>query len=368
MREIIEDFIRTGKTTAEIQSEIIEFPDDVTTEYLEKIGFEEIKAIRLKWKLRQNNRIREQEIKAEKGRRKLLETGGYRFSPNANPDFVLLDTCALLDENGLKVISRSSRVIVIESILQEIDKLYQEKKRKRKKNLNDCKDIEILETYKRKIFMQAKFKEKLDRPKEGMNYCDDKILYYLYNLPPEQRPTLLTADYDFSSRAKAYGFEYIFIIKSPNKSKCNTSKKSEVVETVKVIEETESEKKLELQSIKKEEKESPKTVKKIINEIKFELTGDQITVTGLNKQVKTYFVKENKVTLAKQSNVSKMGSNDFIIMIFKQKCNREIRIRKISVVNNQINVDEEIIKFVNEIYKIEMPEEIKETARELLLD
>ena len=64
MKEIIERFIRTGKTTAEIQSEIIEFPDDITTEYLEKLGFEEIDAIKLKWKLRQNDRIREAEIKA----------------------------------------------------------------------------------------------------------------------------------------------------------------------------------------------------------------------------------------------------------------------------------------------------------------
>lgn len=69
MKEIIERFIRTGKTTAEIQSEIIEFPDDITTEYLEKLGFEEIDAIKLKWKLRQNDRIREAEIKAAKGRR-----------------------------------------------------------------------------------------------------------------------------------------------------------------------------------------------------------------------------------------------------------------------------------------------------------
>ena len=113
MKEIIERLIRTGKTTADIQSEIIEFPDDVTTELLEAIGFEETQAIKLKWKLRQNDRIREQEIRASKRRKELLEIGGYKFSANANPNYILMDTSEMLKKEG--------RVIITSQIKSPVD-------------------------------------------------------------------------------------------------------------------------------------------------------------------------------------------------------------------------------------------------------
>ena len=337
MKEIIERLIRTGKTTAEIQSEIIEFPDDVTTEYLQKIGFEETQAIKLKWKLRQNDRIRENEIRSEKGRRELSKEGEYEFSANANPDFVLMDTCAMLMKKGRVIISKSSKVIVIESVLREIEKIQKEKERKKKKDPIDYKNISTIISFKKKIRSRAKFKPVLDSPKTEMNYCDDKILYYLENLPPEKRPTLLTADSNLSSRAKAYGFDYIFIKGSTN------NKKEKEVQT------TESE-------------------EKNLNGIKFRITGNQITVKGLNKKARTYFVTEKKAKLVQQNETKQIESFDFIIMLIRQKSNREVRLRKISIVNSKIEVEEEIIKFINEIYQFDLPQEIQEEARELLLE
>ena len=55
-------------------------------------------------------------------------------------------------------------------------------------------------------------------------------------------------------------------------------------------------------------------------------------------------------------------------MLLRQKNNREIRIRKISIVKNQFDVEEEIIKFINEIYQFDLPEEIQEEARKMLLE
>lgn len=385
MKEIIERLIRTGKTTAEIQSEIIEFPDDVTTEYLQKIGFEETQAIKLKWKLRQNDRICENETRAEQGRRELVELGGYEFSANANPDFVLMDTCALLNKKGRDIIEKSSRVVVIDSVLQEIDKMYSKTKNKRKKKSRDSKKLSRLHRCK-KILNQAKYKKRLDNPKDWMDYCDDKILYYLEKLPPEQRPTLLTADSTLESRAEAYGFDFIFIKGSTN------NKKAEVAETEETqkVDETESEKEpqlienIELQeeeqlieatepmeevlTTEKEKKESPRIVKKVLNGIRFIVTGDQITVKGLNKKARTYFVTGKKAKLVQQNETKQIESFDFIIMVLRQKSNREVRLRKISIVNNQFEIDEEIVKYVNEIYQFDLPEEIQEEARRLLLE
>lgn len=362
MKEIIERLIRIGKTTAEIQSEIIEFPDDVTTEYLQKIGFEETQAIKLKWKLRQNDRIRKQEMTAGKRRKELLKIGGYKFSANANPDYILMDTCAMLKKEGRVIISKSSKVVVIESVLREIEKILMETERKNKKSPTDYTNISTIKIYKSKMARKSKFKPVLDRPNAEMNYCDDKILYYLENLSPEKRPTLLTADANLASRAEAYGFDYIFI-KGSNSKKAEVAEKEETqkVEEEQLMEVTEP-----MEEVLTTEK--PKTVKNIINGIRFMITGEQITVTGLNKKVRTYFVTSKKAKLAKRNETKQIESFESIVMLLRQKGNRELRIRKISVVNSEFKIDEEIIKFVNEIYKLDLPEEIQEEARKMLLE
>lgn len=373
IKEIIERLIRTGKTTAEIQSAIIEFPDDVTTEYLQRIGFEETQAIKLKWKIRQNDRIREQEIIAGKRRKELLEIGGYKFSANANPDYILMDTCAMLKKEGRVIISKSSKVVVIESVLREIEKILMETERKKKKSPTDYTNISTIKIYKSKMARKSKFKPVLDRPNVEMNYCDDKILYYLENLSPEKRPTLLTADANLASRAKAYGFDYIFI-KGSNSKKAEVAEKEETQK----VEETESEKvpqlieatepMEEVLTTENEKKEKPRTVKNVINGIRFMITGEQITVTGFNKKARTYFITGKRAKLARRNETKQIESFDFIIMLIRQKSNREVRLRKISIVNNQFEVEEEIIKLINEIYQFNLPQEVEEEARELLLE
>ena len=346
MKEIIERFIRTGKTTAEIQSEIIEFPDDITTEYLEKLGFEEIDAIKLKWKLRQNDRIREAEIKAAKGRRILLKEGGYQFSPNADPYYILLDTSALLTKRGRDVIRKSKKDIILEATIQEID------------NAN----IKTISEYKRTIFNQSKFKKR--HIECEYKYCDTKILYYINSVALERRPTLLTADYNLASRADAYGFEYIFVYKTKGeKSKKQSTEVQESDIKVQSTEVQESDNKSKSAEIEGRANKNQQTnSKEVIHGIKFEVKYNKITVNGFNKRAKTFFVKGTDSTLSR-----KKDESDLIIMLLRQRGNREVRIIKIKIVNNQIKTDEEIIKFVNEIYQSKVPEEIEEEARMMLV-
>ena len=299
---------------------------------------------------------------AGKRRKELLKIGGYKFSANANPDYILMDTCAMLKKEGRVIISKSSKVVVIESVLREIEKILMETERKNKKSPTDYTNISTIKIYKSKMARKSKFKPVLDRPNAEMNYCDDKILYYLENLSPEKRPTLLTADANLASRAEAYGFDYIFI-KGSNSKKAEVAEKEETqkVEEEQLMEVTEP-----MEEVLTTEK--PKTVKNIINGIRFMITGEQITVTGLNKKVRTYFVTSKKAKLAKRNETKQIESFESIVMLLRQKGNRELRIRKISVVNSEFKIDEEIIKFVNEIYKLDLPEEIQEEARKMLLE
>lgn len=55
MTEAIKSLILNGKSTKEIRKVIDDFPENVTTEYFESLGFENPEAIKLKWKLRKNN-------------------------------------------------------------------------------------------------------------------------------------------------------------------------------------------------------------------------------------------------------------------------------------------------------------------------
>ena len=55
MTEAIKSLILSGKSTKEIRKVIDDFPENVTTEYFESLGFENPEAIKLKWKLRKNN-------------------------------------------------------------------------------------------------------------------------------------------------------------------------------------------------------------------------------------------------------------------------------------------------------------------------
>ncbi len=379
MKEIIERFIRTGKTTAEIQSEIIEFPDDITTEYLEKLGFEEIDAIKLKWKLRQNDRIREAEIKAAKGRRILLKEGGYQFSPNADPYYILLDTSALLTKRGRDVIRKSKKDIILEATIQEIDNVFIETLKKNKKDLMNNANIKTISEYKRTIFNQSKFKKRHIECED--KYCDTKILYYINSVALERRPTLLTADYNLASRADAYGFEYIFVYKT--KGEKSKKQSTEVQESDIKVQSTEvQENDIKAQSTEVQEsdnksksaeiegranKNQQTNSKEVIHGIKFEVKYNKITVNGCNKRAKTFFVKGTDSTLSRKKDERKIENIDLIIMLLRQRGNREVRIIKIKIVNNQIKTDEEIIKFVNEIYQSKVPEEIEEEARMMLV-
>ncbi len=356
MRKTIEVLIRIGKSTKEIQRTINDFPNIITTEYFKELGFEEIEAIKLKWKLRQNDRKEAEEEKAEKARYELLKRKTFIFSANANPNFIIMDTCALQFKQSIEVIEKSEKVIVIESILKEMEKV--QRKIKYKKNItskNNYLSTHIIK-YKGKIASECKYKKVLDAGRD--KYVDNKVLYYLSNLPEEKRPTLLTADINLANRANCYGLEYILFINKAKKTKKN-NKKKKVVETKK----SEEPKKCNVKS------EKDKIKNKInLYGVSFKLIEEQILIRKFNPNTQVYFVKQNKKQVVKK--LDKIGLNqiDYIILLMRRKKAREIRVVKLVVVNNQIRYDVEKIKFINEIYQLAIPEEIQEEARKILIE
>ena len=225
MTEAIKSLIINGKSTKEIRKVIDDFPENVTTEYFESLGFENPEAIKLKWKLRKNNQQENERIEVGEARRKLLKSKKYIFSYNANPNFILLDTSSLA--NGKNIINNAKKVIVINSIMKEMNKVVS----KRRKNVKKA-----ICFYRKEIVAKDKYKIIANKKEINSNYCDDSILEFLDGISEdEEKPTLLTADIELAERAKSYGFEYILIVNNNTSNKAK--KKEETLEHIASIEE-----------------------------------------------------------------------------------------------------------------------------------
>ncbi len=388
MRKKIECLIRSGKSTKEIQEIINDFPIIITTEYFQKLGFDEIESIKLKWLLKKNDRIEEKEEKAVEARRELLKESSYRFSANANPNFVLLDTSGLQYQKGRDIVQKSDKVIIVESVLEEIDKKLNEIGNRKSKSKSDYWFWISLKECKNEISKNRKYNKKLDTIEKVSNYTDNSILYFLKNIPIEDRPTLLTADVILSERADCLGIEYILVVnrtirikkkkKKKSKQKQITKNKKTTVQQENAIETSQQEsfekeqKTIELETSKAIQlatniKPEEKVVKNIFGD-SFKLEGDKILIKKYNPNPKVYFVKDKQIQLIKKKDEMELAKFDYVILLLRLKHNREVRVVKLVVVNNKIEVEKERITFLNEIYQIEMPEEIQETARKLLLD
>lgn len=339
------------------RTQLIDFPENATTEYFENLGFTEVEAIKLKWKFRAQLRREKEKLQEIELRRELLEEKAYMFSPNANPNYILLDTCSLQFEKGTERIDKSKRVVVMESILNEWDKVLLKKKRKKVKTENDTKLIKNIKKYRKEVATNSKYKIEIDTENMKFNYCDDKILNYLKNLPEYNRPTLLTADINLANRAKGYGLEYILILKHDN---------SKSTENLNVQEQ-------ETKNNVKKEKEDIEDNKSLhFQGVSCKVENNNIVVRKFNPHAKVFVVvsKEiEEITKRREKQIFEISKLDYIIVLGKQKTNREIKAIKIVIVNGEMQVNEEIYTFLNDIYlsKI-LSNELQEKAKRLMIN
>ena len=377
MTEAIKSLILSGKSTKEIRKVIDDFPENVTTEYFESLGFENPEAIKLKWKLRKNNQQENERIEVGEARRKLLKSKKYIFSYNANPNFILLDTSSLA--NGKNIINNAKKVIVINSIMKEMNKVVS----KRRKN------VKAICFYRKEIVAKDKYKIIANKKEINSNYCDDSILEFLDGISEdEEKPTLLTADIELAERAKSYGFEYILIVNNNTSNKAK--KKEETLEHIASIEEekifkeeqtinTENENSIKNEICEEEnydENESfevlPKNKTFQFYGATFKVKNEEIFIKKFNPHAKVFISATNKITEVTEINtkkIVKISEFDNIVVLARRQKNRDIKGTKIVIVDGEIQCEEEIYTFLNEIYLSKMlPEELQNEAKKLMIN
>lgn len=378
MTEAIKSLILNGKSTKEIRKVIDDFPENVTTEYFESLGFENPEAIKLKWKLRKNNQQENERIEVGEARRKLLKSKKYIFSYNANPNFILLDTSSLA--NGKNIINNAKKVIVINSIMKEMNKVVS----KRRKNVKKA-----ICFYRKEIVAKDKYKIIANKKEINSNYCDDSILEFLDGISEdEEKPTLLTADIELAERAKSYGFEYILIV---NNNTSNKAKKKEEtlehiasIEEEKIVEEeqtinTEKENLIENEICEEENSDKIESFKILPSNntfqfygVTFKVKNGEIFIKKFNPHAKVFISATNKmteVTERKTKKIVKISDFDNIVVLAKRQKNRDVKGTKIVIVDGEIQCEEEIYTFLNEIYLSRMlPEKLQDEAKKLMIN
>ena len=377
MTETIKSLILNGKSTKEIRKVIDDFPENVTTEYFESLGFENPEAIKLKWKLKKNNQQENEMIEAGEARRQLLKSKKYIFSYNANPNFILLDTSSLA--NGKNIINNAKKVIVINSIMKEMNKVVS----KRRKNVKKA-----ICFYRKEIVAKDKYKIIANKKEINSNYCDDSILEFLDGISEdEEKPTLLTADIELAERAKSYGFEYILIVNNNTSNKAK--KKEETLEHIVSIEEekivkeeqtinTENENLIKNEICEEENSDKNENFEVLPTNKTFQLYGatfqvknEEIFIKKFNPHAKVFISATNKITEVTEINtkkIVKISEFDNIVVLVRSQKNRDVKGSKIVIVDGEIQCEEEIYTFLDEIYiSTILPEELQEEAKKLMI-
>lgn len=381
MTEAIKSLILSGKSTKEIRKVIDDFPENVTTEYFESLGFENPEAIKLKWKLRKNNQQENERIEVGEARRKLLKSKKYIFSYNANPNFILLDTSSLA--NGKNIINNAKKVIVINSIMKEMNKVVS----KRRKNVKKA-----ICFYRKEIVAKDKYKIIANKKEINSNYCDDSILEFLDGISEDEEiPTLLTADIELAERAKSYGFEYILIVNNNTSNKAK--KKEETLEHIASIEEekifkeeqpinTENENLIKNEICEEENSDENESFEVLPKNKTFQFYGatfkvknEEIFIKKFNPHAKVFISATNKITELTEvteintKKIVKISEFDNIVVLARRQKNRDVKGTKIVIVDGEIQCEEEIYTFLNEIYLSRMlPEKLQDEAKKLMIN
>ncbi|MBQ2938417.1 MAG: hypothetical protein IJE05_06050 [Clostridia bacterium] len=277
--------------------------------------------------------------------KKKLKNSFY-FSPNADPNNILLDTSTFQFQKGIELIEKSTKVTILHSVLEEMDE--QKAKLNKKKNISKEERffLENIILYEKQIIQKSKFHLIFDKMKNKKDYEDDNILQFIKNMQEEKRSTLLTADRNLALRAKSYGFEYILV--------ANHS-----------IRKGESKKK---QEAKKENINRGLITEKInLFGIEFQLKETKITIKQYNPKTQVYFVNGKTITLSEKHDEKNIASFEYIIILVKLEKYKKLKIVKVKIVNKELQKEVIECQTINEIYKQEIPEELLDIAKNILI-
>ena len=214
MMKKLRSILMKGGTLKDILKEIPDF--EATVEFLMASGYKKSTAMNYLRFLRKNTAEYEHNNKVESQDEKFDTSFPCTMlkSVSANPNNILVDTCALASQECLDIIEKADSVTFIYSTLTEMDKKEKEISKLIKRKLPNIKSTHMLlhniRQYIGKILENPdKFMLSHFSGYPNTNYVDDVLLQYLALLPKQIRPTLLTADKKLSCKALAQGFDYI---------------------------------------------------------------------------------------------------------------------------------------------------------------
>lgn len=315
--------------------------------------------IRLKTK-RQEKRMEEK--KRQERLKELMENGYYIVSKHANVDNILIDTCAIC-KDGLDIIKESKKVNVLYATVEEIEKVKTRLQGKKNKKSIHREQIRILTIFLEYVLTNSRYKIILI-DNENNEYVDDIILRYLKHIPRIWRPTLLTADKILAVRAKGLGIEYIFIKNAPSNVGKNQKTKSNKSETNKTVNQNELQTNIKVETTPAQITEKKETIKnddalgKVIS-----YNGERVIIKNRCKQSTMFLVKgdECKELNLKINNIIDEPFDYLVVTMYVSKL-KVVRIIKVTI-NEEIIKDTYDCKFINEIYKLPIHEQVLEKAK-----
>lgn len=352
----IESLIREGLSTSDIQKQIKEFPEEVTTQYLESLGYDQVEAIRYKWLLRKNDQNC-RERKKEECRRELAKNKALIISKNADPNNILIDVCAFQFKDGIDIIDKSERATVLYAVIKEMDKVACKKEEKENMTERSKFLLHNIRHYALEMLLNKSKYQLVPYENSEMSYVDDVIIEYLKTLSPRKRPTLLTADKLLALRADCLELEFILVAESLNvKSVEDTSRKAEITKSNK------------REQKEKSDENQDKEVADILGISLKVIYSEEVLKIDLSfPTMKVFAVKGDDVKEIKQKDEIKFSHFDYIVIINKKKKHKNIRIGKVKIEKRKIHSEIKKCEFVNDIYKLDLPEALQDTVRKILI-
>ena len=104
----------------------------------------------------------------------------------------------------------------------------------------------------------------------------------------------------------------------------------------------------------------------------FKVKNEEIFIKKFNPHAKVFISATNKITEVTEINtkkIVKISEFDNIVVLARRQKNRDIKGTKIVIVDGEIQCEEEIYTFLNEIYLSKMlPEELQNEAKKLMIN
>lgn len=199
--------ILKGGTSKDVRKGFPDFPLNPTKEYFCELGYKESTAKSYVRKLKKNN----ESASLSNSNNASIQTSDEEeiFVKSKDPDYnnLLVDTCALGNEETVELIEQAKHVTFIYSTIQEMDK---QKKQKKDGTPQEKKLASNIALYVNKILEEReKYMLSAFSGIEGENYPDHILLQYMKIIPTQIRPTLITADKNLAAKAEMWDLQYI---------------------------------------------------------------------------------------------------------------------------------------------------------------